>query len=210
MDIKQAYNNWAEQYDDNINKTRDLESIALRKTLDDLHFEHCLEIGCGTGKNSQWLIEKATRLTGIDFSEEMLARAKEKVKSKNANFIKADIKNDWIFAAEKQYDLITFSLVLEHIERLEPVFKKVAKALQTKGLVYIGELHPFKQYIGSKARFDTEEGQQILECFNHNLSDFVQAAKHAGLKLLDMNEFFDADDKSTPPRIIIILLTKPE
>jgi predicted TPR repeat methyltransferase len=210
MDIKQAYNNWAEQYDNNLNKTRDLESIALQTTLAGLHFDHCLEIGCGTGKNSQWLIDKTKKLTGVDFSEEMLARAKEKVKSTKANFIQADIKKDWVFSKDGQYDLITFSLVLEHIELLQPVFEKVAKALQPKGLVYIGELHPFKQYIGSKARYDTDDGPQILECFNHNLSDFVQSAMSSGLKLLDMNEFFDDDDMTKPPRILTILLTKPE
>jgi ubiquinone/menaquinone biosynthesis C-methylase UbiE len=210
MDIKQAYNNWAEQYDNNLNKTRDLESIALQTTLANHHFDHCLEIGCGTGKNSLWLIDKTKKLTGVDFSEEMLARAKEKVKSAKANFIQADINKDWVFAKGMQYDLITFSLMLEHIEHLKPVFEKVAKALQPNGLVYIGELHPFKQYIGSKARYDTEEVPQILECFNHNLSDFVLAAKSSGLKLLDMNEFFDDDDKTKPPRIITILLTKHE
>lgn len=32
MDIKEAYDNWASQYDSNINPTRDLEEKALRET----------------------------------------------------------------------------------------------------------------------------------------------------------------------------------
>ena len=50
MDVEKAYNLWADQYDTNHNKTRDLEAISLRETLADLKFDNCLEIGCGTGK----------------------------------------------------------------------------------------------------------------------------------------------------------------
>ena len=53
---RQAYNIWADQYDTNKNKTRDLEGMALRKVLSSTSFGNTLEIGCGTGKNSEWLI----------------------------------------------------------------------------------------------------------------------------------------------------------
>ncbi len=79
MNVQQSYNNWAEQYDTNDNKTRDLEAIALRKTLSNISFDAVLEIGCGTGKNTAWLLEKAKLVTAIDLSEEMLAKAKEKI-----------------------------------------------------------------------------------------------------------------------------------
>ena len=53
MNVKEAYNIWAEQYDVNENKTRDLEGFSLRKILSNIHFERCLEIGCATGKNTE-------------------------------------------------------------------------------------------------------------------------------------------------------------
>ena len=36
MNVQQAYNTWAEQYDTNQNKTRDLEGITLREVLADI------------------------------------------------------------------------------------------------------------------------------------------------------------------------------
>jgi hypothetical protein len=48
MTIQESYNLWALQYDTNVNKTRDLEAIALRETLRLIPFNNCLEIGCGT------------------------------------------------------------------------------------------------------------------------------------------------------------------
>lgn len=201
------YNKWAEQYDSNDNKTRDLEASSLRSTLSAISFNSCLEIGCGTGKNTQWLISKTNHITAVDLSEEMLSKAKEKAASDKVEFIQADINEEWSFIHQK-YDLITFSLVLEHIENLQSIFQKTAKALNENGYVYIGELHPFKQYTGSKARFETEEGLHVVSCYNHHVSDFLLAAKQNELVIEEVNEYFDNNDRSTIPRILTMVLRK--
>lgn len=207
MDTKQAYNTWAAQYDTNDNKTRDLEAKVLRQTLSHTGFSDCLEIGCGTGKNSVWLMEQCDHLTGVDLSEAMLAKAKNRVDSNKADFIIADITQDWSFA-DRQFDLITFSLMLEHIEDLNPVFEKAAASLKKGGHIYIGELHPFKQYSGSKARFETEEGLHIVPCFNHHVSEFVAAAQNSGLTLVKLEEHFDENNREGIPRILMLLFKK--
>ena len=206
MEIRQAYDIWSEQYDTNVNRTRDLEALSLRKTLDNIRFDRCLEIGCGTGKNSEWLLTKAKHITAVDISEGMLAVARTKISSKAIHFLQADINKSWTFADQK-FDLICFSLVLEHIENLSSIFRKVSRVITPGGYVYIGELHPFKQYSGTKARFDTAEGRQLLECYNHHVSDFIQIAKRYDLKIIDVNEYFDDDDRTTTPRILTLLFT---
>ncbi|MGL6067999.1 MAG: class I SAM-dependent DNA methyltransferase, partial [Sediminibacterium sp.] len=95
MNIKNAYNSWAEQYDTNENKTRDLEALALRSLLKNHAFENCLEIGCGTGKNTEWLATKTRSVLAIDLSEEMLAKAKEKILSEKVQFMQVNILEDW-------------------------------------------------------------------------------------------------------------------
>jgi ubiquinone/menaquinone biosynthesis C-methylase UbiE len=207
MSVQKAYDTWSHQYDTNLNKTRDLEAMALRETLNGIAFESCLEIGCGTGKNTAWLLTRAKNITAVDLSAEMLAKAKQKINSEQVNFIQADILQDWNFTDTK-YNLLSFSLVLEHIEDLKQVFKKVSQIIAAGGYVYIGELHPFKQYSGSKARFTTDEGMQIVSCFNHHISDFTQAAKNYGFCIVNINEYFDEDDRTAIPRILSILLKK--
>jgi ubiquinone/menaquinone biosynthesis C-methylase UbiE len=219
MDTRQAYNDWAALYDTNLNRTRDLEARSLRVTLDGLPasggstipavlpFEACLEIGCGTGKNTVWLIEKASHITAVDLSEEMLAKARSKIKTPVVDFVQADITTDWTFS-NKLYDLVTFSLVLEHIADLAPIFSKVAASLKPGGYVYIGELHPYKQYAGSKARFETPAGTQVVECFNHHVSDFTELPRQYGLVQVLVNEYFDEDDRSGIPRILTVVLQK--
>jgi len=207
MDVKQTYNIWSDQYDTNINKTRDLEGFALRKTLEKYDFEECLEIGCGTGKNTEFLLKKAKNIVAVDFSAGMLAKAKEKIRATNVHFIQADITGDWNFGY-KPFDLVTFSLVLEHIENLNEILNKVSLVTKKNALVYIGELHPFKQYSGTKARFETENGTQTLICFNHHISDFTSAAKQNGFEIIGVDEYFDDNERWSIPRILTLLLRK--
>jgi ubiquinone/menaquinone biosynthesis C-methylase UbiE len=207
MEIQKAYNQWASQYDTNANKTRDLEAIVLRKTLQHISFDNCLEIGCGTGKNTEWFVTKASLVTSVDFSEEMLAKAKQKITATNVQFVQADIKNNWAFGND--FDFVSFSLVLEHIENLDAIYAKTNKALKNGGYIYIGELHPFKQYTGTKARFETTAGTTVLECYNHHISDFIDAAKKYNFSLIELNEHFDDDNKNEIPRILTLLFQKP-
>lgn len=207
MEVGKAYDSWATQYDTNENKTRDLEASSLKKILQGKAFKHCLEIGCGTGKNTAWLLTICDQITAIDLSEGMLNRAKEKIQSDRVDFNLADITFEWTFA-KHSYDLVTFSLMLEHIEDLNAIFKKLSMATSSGSLIYIGELHPFKQYTGSKARFETEAGTQVVTCFNHHVSDFTKAANANGFKLIQLEEQFDDEDRNQIPRILNLLFIK--
>jgi hypothetical protein len=91
---------------------------------------------------------------------------------------------------------------------LDAIFRKLSNVVETRGLVYIGELHPFKQYSGTKARFDTEAGQQIVTCFNHNISDFTLSAKQNGFEIMDIAEYFDDNNSTSIPRILTLVFRK--
>ncbi|SHL50298.1 Methyltransferase domain-containing protein [Chitinophaga jiangningensis] len=208
MTIREAYNDWASQYDTNENKTRDLEAFALRETLHPFTFKRVLEIGAGTGKNTSWLVEQADHITAVDFSEEMQAIARDKFAgNNNITFQQADITKPWDFVTEK-YDIVTFSLVLEHIQDLDHIFAEVARSLNRGGLVYMGELHPFRQYGGSGAKFQTSEGEQRVQVYTHHISEFVQVAARHGLQVFDAKEYFDDGNTSSIPRILVLLLSK--
>ena len=67
--IADAYDQWTAQYDTNKNKTHDLEGHALRTLLGGIErpFASALEIGAGTGKNSEFLVTRArqVRVVGL-------------------------------------------------------------------------------------------------------------------------------------------------
>jgi predicted TPR repeat methyltransferase len=180
MSIKKAYNDWAEGYDLNSNKTIDLDKKASMETLRKFNFSKVIELGCGTGKNTAFLLEKADEIIVLDFSENMLAKAKEKIKDERVVFKKRDITTSWNIKNDFA-DLVTCSLILEHIKDLNLVFK---------------------QYSGSKARYETEEGTQELETHVHHISEYIAVAEKNGLKLMELKEWFDEDNKSKIPRLI--------
>lgn len=206
MSIESAYNSWAEIYDSNFNKTRDLDKKATAETLKSYLFFNVLELGCGTGKNTMFLLKKAKRITGLDFSDEMLSRAKEKIHDSRVSFKKADLNKNWALKNES-FDLITCSLTLEHIENLAFVFNQAIQKLIKGGYFFISELHPCKQYTGSKARFETKNGIEVLETYTHHISEYLSVAKENGFKLIELNEWFDEDNKNSP-RLISFVFQK--
>ncbi len=207
MSIEKAYNNWADQYDTNENRTRDLDKVSTIETLSKYDFESVLELGCGTGKNTKWLLEKAKRIIGFDFSQEMLNKANEKITDEKAVFKRADLKEDW--KVDNNFaDLITCSLTLEHIEDLNHVFNQANLKLKKDGLFFISELHPFKQYSGSKARYETENGTKELEVYIHHISEYMEDAKNNGLEFVEMKEWFDDNKKEGLPRLISFVFKK--
>jgi len=210
MKTHEGYNKWSGTYDAVENKTRDLELQAQQSLLENYNWDTCLELGCGTGKNTAWLSARSTQLTAVDFNELMMDQAKTKVNLPHITFIHTDIQQKWDFLRQP-VDLISCSLILEHIENLSFIFGEASTHLNEGGLFYIGELHPFKQYLGSKAKFETEKGTTIIEQFTHHFSQYITCAQTAGFQVLHVDEFFDAEDKmnqSPLPRILAFVLKK--
>lgn len=205
MNVQQAYNAWSETYDSVENKTRDLEARALRESVSGENLE-ILEIGCGTGKNTEFLQNFARHLIGADFSAEMLAVAKAKITSEKVEFRQLDLREKWDLP-DGSFDLITCSLALEHIENIDFVFAEASRVLRSGGRFYFGELHPFKQYQGTKARFETGSGVFELECFVHHVAEFFAAGKNNDFDVIDLKEWFD-DDKTQVPRLLTMILKK--
>ena len=207
MSIEKAYNIWANQYDTNENRTRDLDKTSTIETLNKYDFESVLELGCGTGKNTKWLLGKAKQIIGLDFSQEMLNKAKEKISDERVIFKRADLTESWKIDNDFA-DLITCSLTLEHIKNLSHIFNQASLKLKNNGLLFISELHPFKQYSGSKAKYETENGTKELEVYIHHVSEYIDDAKKNGFEFVEMKEWFDENNENGLPRLISFVFKK--
>ena len=201
------YNAWAYQYDNNINLTRDLDKIVTKKSLSNIDFFKVLELGCGSGKNTEWLISKADRLVGLDFSKNMLALARKKITSEKVTFINADINKKWP-VNNNSFDLATINLTLEHIEILDHIFNSLFMKLVEGGKCFVCELHPKKQLAGSKAQFEENGTYIVLDVFQHSEQEYIQSAKKAGFNLLAKKDWYDSEEDI--PRLISFLFEKPK
>ncbi|MCA1723405.1 MAG: class I SAM-dependent methyltransferase, partial [Thermomicrobia bacterium] len=183
------------------------DAIVTRAILAERRYRSILEIGCGTGKNTPLLAQIGDRVHAIDFSEGMLAQARAKGCGANVTFAVGDLTYPWP-CADRSVDLIACNLVVEHIADLSFVFAEAVRVLSPAGHFFLCELHPFKQYLGSKARFERDEARIELPAFVHHLSDFLDAATHAGFTLTSFKEWWHADDHDTPPRLASFMFAK--
>ncbi len=208
MTIASAYTAWSATYDADRNLTRDLDRDVTRRVLGDRRVGVVLEVGCGTGKNTALLAEIGARVLALDFSDGMLARARDKITAAHVDFQVADVTQPWP-CANGTVDLVTCNLVLEHVEHLDVVFAEAARCLAAGGVLYVSELHPFRQYEGSQARFDdATAGTTRVPAFLHHVSDFFDAAAQAGLALSAFREWWHAEDAKRPPRLVTFELRK--
>jgi ubiquinone/menaquinone biosynthesis C-methylase UbiE len=205
--VQSAYTQWSSTYDTDRNLTRDLDQTVTRSVLAGRRFTTILEAGCGTGKNTLFLAESGNRVQALDFSEGMLEQARRKGFDNHVTFEQADLTQPWP-VADASVQLVVVNLVLEHIADLRFVFGEAARVLAAGGEMFVCELHPFKQYAGSKARFEHATERVEPTAYVHHLSEFWDAATAAGLRLTDLGEWWHPEDQGTPPRLLSLLFER--
>jgi ubiquinone/menaquinone biosynthesis C-methylase UbiE len=208
MNIQDAYAEWSHTYDDDRNLTRDLDEEVMRRNFAGTRYQAALEIGCGTGKNTALLTEIADSVQAIDFSEAMIDRARRRLHSASVEFMVADLTKPWP-VPDSSINLISCNLVLEHIENLSFIFAEAARVLADRGSFFISELHPFRQYLGTKASFQRNGQAHIIDAFVHDITDFIEAARNNNLGLKTIKEWRHEEDGDKPPRLISFLFEKP-
>jgi len=207
MNVQQAYNDWASTYDTDRNLTRDLDAEVMRNILAGEHCHTIMEIGCGTGKNTVFLAQIGQHVRALDFSAGMVARAREKLQLDNVTFTVADITQRWP-AEDGSVNLVSCNLVLEHVADLYFIFAEAARVLTKGGKLFVCELHPFRQYQGTKANFSRNQKTTEIPAFVHHLSDYTTAAASNQLALDSLREWWHAEDKDKPPRLVSFLFEK--
>ena len=209
-EIAAAYNDWAETYDAVPNRTRDLAAEALRQVDLNLAGRKVIEVGCGTGRNTTWLAERAAEVVGMDFSEAMLAKARARVNDRRVSFVQHDVSATWPFAVASA-DVIVAMLILEHVKHLETVFAEAARVLASGGQFLLCELHPMRQLAGGQAQFSNIRtgDHQCISAFLHDVSDYVNGGLAAGFRLQHMGEWRDPDTlPSSDPRVLSLLFRR--
>lgn len=95
-----------------------------------------IDIGCGTGRHSIELTKRGYSVTGIDLSESLLVKAREKAKQRNVqiNFLNHDARN---LPFENRFDLAIMLCeggfpLMETDEMNFEILKNVAKSLKNK------------------------------------------------------------------------------
>jgi ubiquinone/menaquinone biosynthesis C-methylase UbiE len=117
------------------------ERPAMISLLGDVTGLRVLEIGCGAGPLTSWLVDNGATVSAMDVSPEMLRLARHRVGDR-ATFVVADLEHPLSFASDGDFDLVVASLVLHYVKDWEAVLGEFARALRAGGEVVFSTHHP--------------------------------------------------------------------
>ncbi|MFW6266674.1 MAG: class I SAM-dependent DNA methyltransferase [Halanaerobiales bacterium] len=150
MDKKKSYtSSFARIYDDIMDAVPyDLWEKYIEELLNYYNKkpQEILDLACGTGNMTIRFARKYKRVTGVDFSSDMLEIARKKAETlNNINFINEDMRN---FKAKKNYDLAlslfdSLNYILK-FEELKKIFHNVYQALKPEGLFIFDMNTPYR------------------------------------------------------------------
>lgn len=189
LSTREGYDRWAATYDTMGNWLLDLEEPEVERALGDTSDLDVLDVGAGTGRHAIRIAESGARVTAVDFSEEMLARARQKPGADLVRWVVHDVAQPLPFAAGS-YDRVLSALVLEHIpvEDLTAFFRDLGRVVRSDGVIVVTAMHPAMFLKGVSANFRDEAGEVRPRSYVATLSDYVMGAIQAGLIIVGLTE----------------------
>ena len=193
---------WSDNYDTQV-EISDEENVypfaGYKKVLSTVYEKtrkqnpkNILDIGFGTGILAKKLYDDGYNIYGIDFSNEMLKKAKQKMP--NAELLQFDFTDGLPKEFEqKQFDVILSTYAIHHIddEAKKSYILKLLKSLNPKGILIFGDVAFETEKDMEAARkkdyeeWDDEEYYLIAERFNlwfpHLKTDFIKISYCSGV-----------------------------
>jgi 2-polyprenyl-3-methyl-5-hydroxy-6-metoxy-1,4-benzoquinol methylase len=142
-----------------------------------------LDVGCGGGTKSRYLIDKGLKVTGVDFAENLLNIAKKEVPE--ATFKVMDI-ND-LDKLEGSFDGIFMQAVLLHIPKKDAagILRKAVQKLNSGGYLYIAVKEKIPGGLDEEIKTDNDYGYEYQRFFSYfSLEDFQEYFKNISLEMV--------------------------
>lgn len=191
LSTKEGYDRWAEVYDTDGNPLIAMEEPEVDRLLGDVAGLAVADIGAGTGRHAVRLAAAGARVTAVDFSEEMLkkARAKAARSGIEIELVCHDLTHG-LPMADGSFDRVVCGLVVDHIADLAGLFGEMKRIARADATIVVSVMHPAMMLKGVQARFtDPATGRETRPASHANqISDYVRAAVTAGLRIAEISE----------------------
>jgi ubiquinone/menaquinone biosynthesis C-methylase UbiE len=189
LPTREGYDRWAATYDTMGNWLLELEEPEVDRALGDVKNLDILDVGAGTGRHAIRIAGRGAHVAAVDFSEEMLAKARQKPGADRVRWLVHDVAGPLPFAASS-FDRVLSALVLEHIpvDQLTSFFRELARVARGNGVIVVTAMHPAMFLKGVSANFRDESGEMRPRSYPATFSHYVMGAVHAGLVIVALGE----------------------
>jgi ubiquinone/menaquinone biosynthesis C-methylase UbiE len=190
LSTQEGYDRWAEIYDAEQNPLISLEEPEVDRLVGDVAGLAVVDVGCGTGRHALRLAARGANVVGIDFSDGMLARAREKEGASGVRWVVHDVTRLPLPLPEGAFDRVICALVVDHIAELAAFFAELGRLSKRDGRIVVTVMHPAMMLKGTQARFvDPDTGRETRpESHANVIADYVNGAVAGGLRILQVGE----------------------
>ncbi|OIJ13833.1 hypothetical protein BKP35_08640 [Anaerobacillus arseniciselenatis] len=174
-----------------------IEKNLMKEVAELKQNEKVLDLGCGTGAYSYWLLGEGLHVTGIDISDRMLEMARTKPESNKIHFIQGDVHT--LPFSNETFDLIISNITLEFTENPNKVFNEVMRVLKDGGRFvcgFIGKESDWGQLYEDKGKNDESSVFSNAQLFNIDDVRKLSSVPPVELKYalyVGMKEFINID-----------------
>jgi len=119
-----------------------LERPATLSLLPDIKEKYILDVGCGPGVYSEWLVRHGGKVIAIDASPRMIYHAKKRL-GNTVDVKLYDLREPLTFLEKNTVDVVLAPLVMDYIEDWVPVFCEFRRVLKDDGMFIFSVGHPF-------------------------------------------------------------------
>lgn len=177
-----GYDLWAPSYDDGDPSTC-LDEPFLLEQLRPFPACRILDLGCGTGRYLRRLASGLYRVTAMDVSRGMLARAQRgSGRRRDTRWLQASVTA--LPFRPGSFDRIMSGLVIDHVQTPAELFGGIASVLAPDGRAVVVGVHPDMQRLtGADIDVETDRGAAHIHGHIHEVGELVTAAEGAGLKI---------------------------
>lgn len=183
LSVVEGYDRWSEVYDTDGNPLFLLEGPVVRAWFGDPAGLVVADVGCGTGRHTDWLVRAGAKVVAVDASEGMLERARARVGAHPGAVLCRHALPARLPLYDGACDAVLCALVGEHLTDLDAAFAEFARVLRPGGMMVFTALHPAMNLRGLTARFfdPTTGGEVRVEAFEYTMSDYLMPMIRAGL-----------------------------
>jgi predicted TPR repeat methyltransferase len=172
---KNQWDKYAKIFDEGIG---DGEEALHRDFIDPMIFNFLgshelntvVDAGCGNGYLCSKLAKVASKVVGLDFSEELLkAAGKRNLLNKNVTLLKADLSTA-LPLKDQEADVLVANMVLQYVPSLDTFSMEAGRILTDQGLLVIIVDHPghylfarAQELVGKKDKHFIDSGSYFAE-----------------------------------------------